>query len=90
MYPVAPGSGVLQLSTPLVERASIHLHPAHFDGGSFVIEVDNQGPDNHYIQSVSLDGKPHEHTSIEYDDLVRGGTLRFVLGPDPSTWGQAK
>ena len=86
LYPVAPGSGVLQLSTPLVERAVIHLHPAFYDGGAFVIEVEDQAPDNDYIQSASLDGAPLGRTYITHEELVRGGVLRFVLGPEPSSW----
>ena len=42
---------------------------------------------NIYIQSVKLNGTPHNNVWITHEDIVGGGTLEFVMGPKPSKWG---
>lgn len=88
LYPMAPGVPSYHLSTPMVARAELALHPLTGEGGVFVVEVENQAPENNYIQSVSLDGVPVTRPYVDHADIVDGGTLRFVLGPDASSWGQ--
>ncbi len=90
LYPVTPGKPQYQLSAPIVDRAVIYLHPSIYPGGSFVIETENNQPGNDYIQSVTLNGAPLNRTWITHDELTAGGTLHFVLGPQPSTWGTAQ
>ena len=43
-----------------------------------------------YVQSVTLNGKPYTKSYIDYRDIVAGGTLELVMGPQPSKWGTAK
>jgi predicted alpha-1,2-mannosidase len=87
IYPVAPGIPVYQLSTPMVDRATIHLNPYNYEGGSFIIETERSSPDDGYIQSATLNGEPLERPWISHDEIVAGGTLHLVVGPDPSSWG---
>jgi putative alpha-1,2-mannosidase len=86
-YPVNPCGGVYDIGSPLLDRAVIDI-----DGEkSFVIETENNGPDNVYIQSATLNGIPLEHPWIRHEDIVRGGTLHFVMGPRPSAlWSEIK
>jgi predicted alpha-1,2-mannosidase len=86
IYPVAPGSPVWQLSAPLVDRAELHLNPHNYEGGSFIIEAERSGADAIYIQSATLNGDPLERSWLHHDEIAAGGTLRFVLGPEPSDW----
>jgi predicted alpha-1,2-mannosidase len=86
IYPVAPGSPVWQLSAPLVDRAVLHLNPHNYDGAAFVIETERVGEDAIYVQSATLDGEPLERSWLHHEEIVRGGTLHFVLGPAPSAW----
>jgi len=88
LYPVAPGAPFYQISTPLVQRATLHLHPAFYEGGSFTIETEGDISDV-YIQSVTLDGEPLDRPQLSHDEITAGGTLHIVLGPDPSDWGAA-
>jgi predicted alpha-1,2-mannosidase len=86
IYPVAPGGGVYQLTSPLFDRVTIRLHPAFAEGDTFVIEAVNNDATNMYIQSATLNGVALDRTWITHGEITAGGTLTFVLGPDPSTW----
>jgi putative alpha-1,2-mannosidase len=88
MYPVNVGDTVVSLSAPLVDRATIHLHPYYYGGGSFVIETERKGNDAFYIQSATLNAAPLTKPSLTHAEMVAGGTLHYVLGPEPSGWGQ--
>ncbi|MBI5490693.1 MAG: glycoside hydrolase family 92 protein [Deltaproteobacteria bacterium] len=88
LYPVAPGVPVYQISTPLVGRATLYLHPDFADGTTFTIETEG-GPGDVYIQSATLAGEPLDRPYLRHDELTAGGTLHFVLGPEPSEWGSA-
>lgn len=84
-YPVNPCGGVYMLGSPLVERAEIPLP----GGKKFTISVMNQSPDNVYIQSVTLNGKPYNKCFIEHATIMQGGEMEIVLGKNSnSTWGQ--
>ncbi|HOX45892.1 MAG TPA: GH92 family glycosyl hydrolase [Myxococcota bacterium] len=89
LYPLAPGDGVYQLSSPLFERVVIHLHPGWSRGSTFVIEAPGSRGEAPYIQSASLDGAPLEVPRIRHDRITAGGRLVFQMGPEPSTWGAA-
>ncbi|WP_205510575.1 GH92 family glycosyl hydrolase [Longitalea arenae] len=79
-YPVFPASGVYVLGSPLFDKASIQL-PA---GKKFTVETVGNSAKNIYIQSVTLNGKPWPNTYIFHKDIMKGGTLRVVMGSKPS------
>ncbi len=87
LYPLAPGSPVYELGSPLVDRATVHLHPQHYDGGTFVIEAVGNSATNVYIQAAELNGTPLKRAWIAHDEIAAGGVLRLTMGPEPSTWG---
>jgi putative alpha-1,2-mannosidase len=77
-----------ELTSPIFDRITIHLHPKYHGGGTFVIETEGNGPGERYIQSVELNGEPWPKPWIRHADFVAGGTLRIVLGPEPNRgWG---
>ena len=39
---------------------------------------------NVYIQSATLNGQPLTKNYITYEDIMRGGTLTFQMGPTPN------
>jgi predicted alpha-1,2-mannosidase len=81
-YPV-PGTDQYVLGTPAFPQATIAV-----SGGTFTITADPVSPDNVYVQSVMLNGAPQTSPVFHHSDLKGGGTLSFVMGPAPSTWGQ--
>jgi len=77
-----------QFGSPLFERISIRLDPKYYQGKQLVILTENQSDSNPYIQSVTWNGKPVKNNWIYRDILMKGGTLTFVMGPEPNkAWG---
>jgi predicted alpha-1,2-mannosidase len=75
---------VVDLSSPLFEKITIHLDPAFYPGKTFVVQANNNSAENIYIQQATLNGKPIKEPWIPFGDIVRGGVLRYEMGPEPS------
>jgi predicted alpha-1,2-mannosidase len=89
-YPVNPGSGVFVIGSPLVSKAVIHLTGEKYHNRSFTIIARHNSPQNIYIQSATLDGKPLLKPWFTWQQLVAGGTLKVVMGSHPNpAWGSA-
>ncbi|HOF19964.1 MAG TPA: GH92 family glycosyl hydrolase [Bacteroidales bacterium] len=83
-YPVTPGSTSYAIGSPVFGKAVIH-HP---DGKKFTVRAINNSDKNIYIQSATLNGIPLEKPFIEHRDIMNGGELLFIMGPEPSrNWG---
>ena len=82
-YPVV-GSDRYVVGAPLFPHAEIAVV-----GGTFTVEAPGVSDQNLYVQSAELNGAPLNAPEIKHSDLVAGGKLSFVMGPAPSTWGQA-
>lgn len=81
-------SSKVELTAPLFNKVTISLDPKFYRGKSFVISTANNTPDNIYIQSAKLNGKPLQKSWIYFSDIVNGGTLSYVLGSQPNPdWG---
>ncbi|RYY43258.1 MAG: glycoside hydrolase family 92 protein, partial [Chitinophagaceae bacterium] len=78
-YPVAPGSELYAIGSPLVDRAVMQLE----NGKQFKIETFNQSKKNVYVQKVLLNGKAIDNYTLQYSDISTGGTLTFYLGAKP-------
>jgi hypothetical protein len=87
LYPVNPCGGVYEIGSPVLKRAEISL-----DGDRrFTVEAQNNSVENVYIQSATFNGKALEQPRITHDDVMRGGTLRLIMGPQPSSlWTTAR
>ncbi|MGA8116854.1 MAG: GH92 family glycosyl hydrolase [Actinocatenispora sp.] len=84
LYPNA-GHSWYYLSSPLFPDARIRLSGDR----SLRIRARGASETNRYVQSVHLNGRPVNGPWIQHADLVRGGTLEFVLGRRPSRWGRS-
>jgi len=79
---------VYEITAPAFDRITIQLNPQYYPGKQFTIVTHNNGPNNHYIQSARLDGRPLDRPWFYHRDLVDGGTLELQLGPKPNRqWG---
>lgn len=85
LYPLAPGDGRYELTTPRFSRVTLQQSP-QLGGQPFVIDAPRDSADHVYIQSVSLNGAPLERSWITHDEIRAGGSLAFVLGPEPGAW----
>ncbi|NOU60722.1 GH92 family glycosyl hydrolase [Marinifilum caeruleilacunae] len=85
-YPVNSANGVYVFGSPVVSEAKINLA----GNRSLVITTENNNDENIYIQSVELNGKSYHKSFITHKDIVKGGTLKFVMGAEPNfTFGSA-
>ena len=83
-YPVNPSSGVYVLGSPLVDKATIRLDPKFYRGGTFTMTAVNNSPENVYVQSATLNGKPLAGLWFTHAQLAAGGELRLTMGPKPN------
>jgi predicted alpha-1,2-mannosidase len=81
-YPNA-GQDIYLISSPIFEKVTIHLE----NGKDFVIEANNAGSGNVYVQKASLNGKSLENSWFTHADIMNGGRLKFDMGSNPSKWG---
>ncbi len=78
LYDVAPGDGQFSLTTPLFEKAVIKVSP-----DTTLTIIANNPARNRYIEKVELNGNPVETNYINYEDLKKGGELKFTLTDKP-------
>jgi predicted alpha-1,2-mannosidase len=78
-YPVAPGSDVYSLGSPLVNNAVINLE----NGKTFTVEAVKQSDKNVYVQKVLLNGKEITNHQIKHTDITNGGKLTFYMSAKP-------
>lgn len=83
-YPLTVASGHYALTSPLYRRASLRLAT----GAVITVEAPSNSPENVYIQSLTVNGKPWNEVTIAHDVLAAGAHLVFDLGPVPSRWAE--
>jgi predicted alpha-1,2-mannosidase len=79
---------IYEIGSPLFDRAVIQLDTDYYKGKQFVIEARNNGPENVYIQSAKLNGKPLNKPWFYVKEALNGGHLILEMGPQPNkSWG---
>ena len=72
-----------QVGSPLFDRITIRLNRDYYPGKEFVIETSGNTPENLYIRSLELDGKPMDTVQLPFADVVKGGKLTVTLSDTP-------
>jgi putative alpha-1,2-mannosidase len=80
-YSVCPGTDQYVIGSPLFPKMTVTLE----NGKQFVVEAHNNSPENVYIQSAVLNGKPWPHNWLRHADIVNGGVLLLEMGNKPAT-----
>lgn len=83
LYAVDPVSATYVLTAPLFERARVRVG----GGRELIIEAkrsSGNAAEAKYIQSITVNGKPHNKLWITHEELVRGAHLVFELGTQPN------
>jgi predicted alpha-1,2-mannosidase len=74
-YPVLPGSGEYQLSSPIFSEVTLNLNPKYYSGKGFKIKVND--PDaGKTFNHVKLNEKECEFV-LKHNDIRKGGKLEF-------------
>jgi predicted alpha-1,2-mannosidase len=79
-YSVCPGTDQYVIGSPLFPKMTITLE----NKKQFVVEAENNTTENMYIQSATLNGQPYTHNWISHTDIINGGILHLVMGPQPA------
>jgi alpha-1,2-mannosidase, putative len=77
-YQVEPAGGKYIFGSPIIDKAIIKVG----NDKTFTILVHNNSSENIYIQSIKLNGKPHDSFYISFEDIAQGGILEFFMGKE--------
>ena len=75
LYPDCPGEPYYTLTSPVFDEVEIDLG----NGKTLSIDARRKSPDDIYIRSMTLGGKPLKKYRISHDELINGGRLSFEL-----------
>jgi predicted alpha-1,2-mannosidase len=82
-YPLQMGSPAYAIGSPLFTKATVNLE----GGKKIVINAPANSATNVYVQSLRVNGRAFDSTSLPHSVLANGARLDFVMGPRPSRWG---
>ena len=75
-----PCGGIYVIGRPALSKGQVELA----DGKRFIVTAANLSDENIYVQSVTLNGRNLDRAWLTHDEIVQGGTLAFVMGPEPN------
>ena len=85
-FPTCPGKPIYDLGSPLFKKVSIQLQ----NGKRWVINSKNNGPDQLFVRSVTLNGLSYNNQWITHSSIIQGGEMTFEMdktpAPDPLTY----
>jgi predicted alpha-1,2-mannosidase len=79
-YPVTPGVPQYVIGSPLFDKVTMSLQ----NGNTFIIDASNNKDNNYYIQSLKLNETEYDKTWIDYNDIQKGGSLKFKMDAIPN------
>ncbi|MBN2652044.1 MAG: GH92 family glycosyl hydrolase [Spirochaetales bacterium] len=75
---------MIEIGSPLFSKITISLNQEYYEGKEFVIEVENNSPENIYVQSAFLNGVKLNEPRFPFKELARGGILKLKMGGTPN------
>ncbi|KZB85956.1 GH92 family glycosyl hydrolase [Amycolatopsis regifaucium] len=84
-YPLAMGSPEYAIGAPLFTKATVHLE----NGKDLVITAPGNTDRTVYVHGLTIDGHPHESSTLPHSLLAEGAVLEFTMGERPSDWGRS-
>ena len=79
-YPVAPATDEYVLGAPLFRKATLHLE----NGNTVTISAPDNGPDNRYIQRMTVDGEVYDKNYLRHSELMEGSEIEIEMGAEPN------
>ncbi len=74
-YQISPTDPTYSIGRPIFDEATFTIGE-----GVFKVIAENNGPDNLYVKSVTINGKPlDKFNSFQHSEFKAGGTLHFVM-----------
>lgn len=78
LYCVTPGTDQYAIGSPLFEKVVIKNGDKEF-----TVLADGNSKENVYIQKAELNGRALDRNWISHSEIISGGTLHLVMGPEP-------
>ena len=72
------------IGSPIFDEITITLDNRYYPGKSFKIITENNSKKNMYVQSVTLNDQPLNRMFIRHSEIINGGVLHLVMGPNPN------
>ena len=79
-YPVDPVSLEYVIGAPQLPYIQLRLP----NGRTFTVKAEGLSDSAKYVASASLDGRPLDGFRISHEDIMKGGTLEFMMTDKPS------
>lgn len=79
-YPVCPGSDQYVLGAPYVPSCKLTLP----SGKVFFIKAPGVSDKKRYVKEVRLNGQPYDKLYLTHSDIMKGGTLEFIMSGTPN------
>ncbi|MEL7588261.1 MAG: glycoside hydrolase domain-containing protein, partial [Prolixibacteraceae bacterium] len=79
-YPVTPAVDEYVIGAPLFKKISVTLE----NGKTIAINAPKNGPDNRYVQSITLNNKTYGKNYFKFQDLQQGAVIHFDMGSGPN------
>lgn len=79
-YPDCPGSPYYTLTTPTFDEVTLHLDPKYYPEGDLTITATRGTGEGHYIQSMTLGGRPLRTFRVSHAQLIAGKHLMMTVG----------
>ena len=83
-HPVSPVDGIYVIGSPLFDEVTLRLDSKYYRGKTFTVRTRNNSPENVYVQSATLNGRPLPRAWLRHAEVTNGGTLELVMGPKPN------
>ena len=78
-YPDCPGEPAYTLTSPVFDKITLHLDAQQWGKDKLVIETQRSNPQAVRIEKMEVGGQPWTSYRIRHSDLVKAGTLKFIL-----------
>ncbi|TKG97101.1 glycoside hydrolase family 92 protein [Puteibacter caeruleilacunae] len=75
---------VYQIGSTLFDKITIHLNQDYFKRDKIVIDVQNNSPENVYVQEVMIGDQPNNNCWVYRDELFKAGSLIIKMGSTPN------
>ena len=77
-----------EIGSPIFDAIIVHLDDRYYKGKTFTIVTENNSPENRFIDSATLNGKPLQQAWFYCKEATNGGTLKLVMSNKPNkNWG---
>ena len=78
-YPVCPGSGQYAIGSPYFQRMTLHMPKGN------VLTITAENAEQPYIGEMKLNGKACNRNYLTHEELIKGGTIHFLMQGQPNT-----